>query len=108
MIADRMIIFTIVLSGLVTWLPRIIPFVLAKKFDFPPSLKKFLSFLPMCILTALFVQTLLIPQEKGLPLLNLTQGLASLPTILVAAKTKNLMLTVIVGVLSMAALRFFM
>ena len=105
---NQMILLTILLAGLVTWLPRVAPFILSKKLDFPPVLKQFLSYLPMCILMALFVQNLLIQQKNGLPLLNQENIIASLPTILVGVITKDLMWTVIVGIISMAALRFFM
>lgn len=108
MSANQLILVTIFLAGVVTWVPRVLPFILSKKLSFPPGLKQFLSYLPMCILTALFIQNLLIQQEHGLPLFHQENILASIPTILVGVFTKDLMWTVIVGIISMSALRFFM
>ena len=45
-------------SGIVTWLPRIIPFLLVRKLQLPDVVIRFLSYVPICILTALFVQNL--------------------------------------------------
>ncbi len=103
-----MIVLTIILCGLVTWVPRVVPFVLSKKLTFSKGLNEFLSYLPMCILTALFVQGLLVQQSQGLPTFNNENILASLPTIAVGIVSRDLMWTVIVGIISMAALRFFM
>lgn len=102
-----MIIVTILLCGLVTWVPRVVPFILSKKLTFSKKLSEFLSYLPMCILMALFVQGLLV-QQTGLPTFNSENILASLPTIAVGIISRDLMWTVIVGIISMAALRFFM
>ncbi|WP_314059539.1 AzlD domain-containing protein [uncultured Vagococcus sp.] len=108
MTANKMIVLTIVLCGVVTWVPRIAPFILSKKMTFSKGLNEFLSYLPMCILTALFVQGLLVQQSHGLPTFNSENILASLPTIAVGVISRDLMWTVIVGIISMAALRFFM
>lgn len=106
--ATNMIVLTIFLCGVVTWVPRIMPFVLSKKVTFSKGLNQFLSYLPMCILMALFVQGLLVQQRHGLPTFNSENILASLPTIVVGIISRDLMWTVIVGIISMAALRFFM
>jgi len=36
--------------GLVTWIPRIVPFLFSKKLVFPKPFTIFLSYLPLCIL----------------------------------------------------------
>lgn len=63
-------------------------------------------YVPLCILTALFVQSLLITRTNDFPTVNIENLLASLPTILTAILTKNLMWIVIVGIISMALIRF--
>ncbi|WP_314209078.1 AzlD domain-containing protein [Vagococcus salmoninarum] len=105
---DSQILVIIMLCGLVTWLPRILPFILSKKTEFPKKVNQFLAYLPMCILTALFLQGLFIPRGNSLPSINWETLFASVPTLLIGVLTKNLMWTVIVGIISMAALRFFM
>lgn len=92
--------------GLVTWLPRIIPFVLVRKIRIPDIALRFLTYVPLCILTALFVQNLLIAREGQLPQINYEYLYASIPTILVAIITKNLMWIVIAGIISMSIIRY--
>lgn len=104
---DTELYLMVVLIGcaLVTWVPRITPFILVKKLKLSQKVLEFLAYVPLTILTALFIQSLLIPQESGLPLINVERLIASTPTIATAILTKNLMWIVIVGILSMGALR---
>ncbi|SRR5699024_6282942 len=91
--------------GLVTWIPRILPFVFAKKLVFPEKVKLFLDYLPLCILAALFFQSLLISDDHLLPQLKLEEVIACIPTLLVGIRTKDLMKIVITGVVTMALIR---
>ncbi len=50
---DKYVLLVIIFSGLVTWLSRILPFVLLKKFTLPKIVVNFLSFVPISIMTAL-------------------------------------------------------
>lgn len=100
-------IFLIILGcGLVTWIPRILPFLFSKKLQFSDKFKKFLSFIPMCILIALFTQNLLIVESCKLTSINLENLIASIPTFLVGYVTKSLMWTVVVGIVTMALIRY--
>lgn len=94
-------------SGLVTWLPRIIPFLVVRNIRLPDRLLLFLAYVPVCILTALYVQSLLVQQAGQFPGLNRDYCLASLPTVMTAILTKNLLWVVIVGMFAMAAIRYF-
>ncbi|MCX8650454.1 AzlD domain-containing protein [Gilliamella sp. B2776] len=94
--------------GLVTWLLRVIPFILVRKIQLPEIVIQFLSYIPLCILTALFVQNLFIAKQDEFPELNVEYCLAAIPTIFIAILTKNLMWIVIVGMCSMAAIRYFL
>ena len=93
--------------GLVTWIPRIVPFLFSKKLVFPKSFTIFLSYLSLCILAALLVQNLLIFREGQFPLLKVKEAVACIPALLVGYYTKDLMKIVITGVIAMALLRFF-
>lgn len=95
-------------SGLVTWLPRIIPFILVRKLQLPDMVIRFLSYVPICILTALFVQNLFIVRSGSFPEFNLEYCFAAIPTIIVAQLTKNLMLIVVTGMCAMSVIRYFM
>lgn len=102
------LLLIIIGCSLVTWIPRITPFILTKKLSFSENFTKFLSYIPICILTALVFQSMLEVQSTGFPKLKTLEALASLPTFFVAIKTKDLMKTVITGVVTMALLRLFL
>lgn len=90
----------------VTWLPRVIPFILVKAVTLPTFIMRFLTYIPVCILSALVFESL---YTKGVYMTSidwLNFG-AFLPTLLVAIWTKSLSKTVIVGVITMAILRYF-
>jgi branched-subunit amino acid transport protein len=94
-------------AGLVTWLPRIIPFALSKKIDFPEKLMRFLAYLPLCILTALLVQSVLEYHSGAFPTVKWLELLACLPALLIGLKTKNLIKIVLTGMITIALLRLF-
>ncbi|MBC2260800.1 AzlD domain-containing protein [Listeria sp. FSL L7-0091] len=91
--------------GLVTFIPRVLPFIFVRKLQLPSVVIRYLSYVPLCILTALFVQSLLITNERSFPSINIENLLATLPTIITAILTKNLMWIVVVGIISMAVIR---
>lgn len=98
----------IICCAAVTVVPRILPFIFSKKMNFPKKLNDFLSFLPMCILTALFFSGLFEQKVGQFAQFNVQNVLASIPTLLVAFRTKNLVLTVLVGLATMAMIRAFL
>lgn len=91
--------------GLVTWLPRVIPFLLVRKVHIPQIITDFLSYIPLCILTALLVQSLTLYQKDTWPIMHTEYNLAAIPTIISAIVTRNLMWVVIVGMAAMALIR---
>ncbi|HEM2770090.1 AzlD domain-containing protein [Streptococcus suis] len=99
------ILLIILASALVTWLPRVLPFVLTQNKSLPPKLVKFLSFLPITIIFALTLSSIMDEEVGSLPSLLPVESLALIPTFLVVLRTKNILLAVLVGVLTTAALR---
>ena len=93
--------------ALVTWIPRILPFVLVKNMKLPDVLLRWLAYIPVCILSALVIEGFFV-QEQSIVTLNWLNIVAFIPTLLVALLTKSLSKTVIVGVLTMAAVRYFL
>ena len=91
--------------GLVTWLPRVIPFLLVRKVHIPQIITDFLSYIPLCILTALLVKSLTLYQKDTWPIMHTEYILAAIPTIISAIVTRNLMWVVIVGMAAMALIR---
>lgn len=105
---DKYVLLVMLFSGLVTWLSRITPFILLKKFTLPKIVVNFLSFVPISIMTALWVESLLVQHLGSLPSLNVENILASVPTVISAVISKNLMIIVIVGVVSLGVIKFVM
>ena len=95
-------------AGLVTWLSRIFPFVLLKHFNLPKIVIDYLSFVPITILSALWFSSLFTQHLGHLPSINFDNLLASLPAVLTAILSKNLLLTVLIGILSLAIIQLIL
>ncbi len=87
--------------ALVTYLPRMLPLVLLSRIGLPLWLRRWLSYVPVAVLAALLLPSItmvdgrlfLVPSNKFL--------IVSLPTFLVAARTRSLVLTVSFGIITM-------
>jgi len=99
------ILITILLCGLVTWLSRVVPFAIIKNLTVPNWLIRYLSFVPVAIMTAIFVESLLIYHAGHWPGFDWANIYASIPAILAGILTKNLLAVVMTGIIAMALLR---
>jgi branched chain amino acid ABC transporter len=106
MLSINYILLTILGCAIVTWLSRIVPFVLLKKFDMPKPLVEYLSFVPIVIMSALWFNSLFIQRIGELPEINYENLLASLPTVVSAIISKSLLVIVMIGILSLAIIRY--
>ena len=106
MLSINYILLTILGCAIVTWLSRIVPFVLLKKFDMPKPLVEYLSFVPIVIMSALWFDSLFIQRIGELPEINYENLLASLPTVVSAIISKSLLVIVMIGILSLAIIRY--
>lgn len=88
-----------------TWLPRIIPFIFVKKVQLPDVVLRWLTYIPICILSALVFESLFVDGDRVV-VPDWQSITAFVPTLLVALFTKSLSITVLVGVVSMALVRF--
>ncbi|TVW80821.1 AzlD domain-containing protein, partial [Streptococcus pneumoniae] len=52
---SKYLLLAVVFSGLVTWIPRMIPFILVKYKGLPAIVERFLKFLPVSIIFALIL-----------------------------------------------------
>ena len=91
--------------AVVTWLPRVIPFAIVRNVKLPDVVLRWLAYIPVCILSALVIESL-IDAEGKIVTLEWLNVAAFLPTLMVALYTKSLSKTVVAGVLTMAALRY--
>ncbi|HHX77087.1 MAG TPA: AzlD domain-containing protein [Firmicutes bacterium] len=90
--------------ALVTYLPRFLPlFILAKK-KIPRRLIVWLSYVPAAVLAALLFPGLLLREGRIDISLNNHYLLAALPTFAVALRTRNMIFTIITGMVSILLL----
>ena len=101
--------FLIVGMTLVTFAARYPVLALVSKATLPPTLLAALKFIPPAVLTAIIVPTLLDPVGEGLYFSWSNDFLvAGIMTTVVAWRTKNLLLTLAVGMAALWAWRFFL
>ena len=100
MAINKFILIAILLGFVVSWVPRVLPFVLVKYKGL-----RFLHYLPVSILFALILSSLMTEKIGHLPQFKWMEILATVPTVIVAFKSKNLLYAVIVGIVSMALIR---
>ena len=98
-------ILTILGCGLVTWLSRILPFILLKKFNLSETVLEYLSFVPIVIMSALWFSSLFTQPLGHSPTVTWPNLIASGPTLLSAILSKNLLVIVLVGVCSLGVIR---
>lgn len=99
-------ILLIILGGaIVTFIPRVIPFIVIRNIGLPKIVVKWLSYIPICIFAALIVDSFII-QDNSLLSIDWRVLVAIIPTLIVAILTKSLSVTVIVGIVSMATVRY--
>ncbi len=101
-------VWLIIGCALVTWLPRVIPFIFVRNVKLPDVVMKWLSFIPVCILSALVIENLLDTESGKIVSLDWPVFITFVPTLIIALVTKSLSITVVAGVIIMATVRFFM
>jgi len=98
-------LLAVIFSGLVTWIPRMIPFILVKYKGLPAIVERFLKFLPVSIIFALILSSVVTGKVGNLPQIKWLDFLAIFPTAWVAFRYRNLVGTVLFGVVLIAVLR---
>lgn len=104
---SKLMIVTIVLAAVVTWLPRVFPFILVKYRQLPDIVVRFLKYLPISIIFALLISSLMETQVWSLPRVRWLELVVTVVSLFIALRYKHILLTVLVGVVGMALLRFF-
>lgn len=103
---NNYIFAAILFSALVTWLSRIAPFILVKYRGLPKIVERFLQYLPVSIIFALILSSITNGKVGQLPTFKWLDLIAVFPTIYIAFRYRNLVVTVIFGVVLVAGLRF--
>lgn len=97
------ITYIVIGMALVTYIPRMVPLVVISKVELPKIIKSWLKYIPVSILSTLLTIDLITYEETTFHLNN-QLFLATIPTFLVAIKTKSLLKTVLTGITTMALL----
>lgn len=99
--------FLLILIGtaFVTIAARTLPLVLLSKLDIPEWAMRFLRHIPVAVMASLVALSILTKDEEWLPIAHNPQIIALFPTIIAAIITRSLLITVIVGILSMMAIQ---
>src|SRR5690606_26476644 len=75
--------------ALVTWIPRILPFILVKNMKMPKMVLRWLAYIPVCILSALVIEGFF-EKEEAIVTVQWLNIMAFIPTLFVALLTKSL------------------
>lgn len=104
--AETTILITLVSMAVVTYLPRLIPAWVLRDKQLPAFLMAWLRYVPVAVLAALLLPSLLIEGDRiNFSASNLYLW-AAIPAGLVAWKKKSLFGTVVVGMLVVAIVRW--
>lgn len=88
---------TILGMGLITYLLRLVPFIMAGRRELPPRLVDALRYVPAAVLSAIVAPELFMPQGTLDISLGNERLIAGLVAIVVAWRTRNILLTIVVG-----------
>lgn len=105
---DQQAVFVVMVGMLlVTYLPRLLPVLLFSSRDLPPLIVAWLRFVPVAVLSAMLLPSLILADNQLNLRVNNIYLWAAIPTFLVALKTKSLFGAVIVGMGVVAFFRYF-
>lgn len=97
---------TIIAAGALTYLTRLSSIVLYGKFEMPDQVERALRFVPVAVLSAIFLPELLFLQGELAFSIRNPRLLAGLIATLVAWRTKNVVYTIVSGMLTLWVLQF--
>lgn len=103
-------VWSVIVGGcIVTLLPRVLPITILSKLKLHPKVEEFLMYIPISILSALIaVEVFTVNNKFSIGDGNYIKLLAAVPTLLVTIKKNNLLLTVLVGIISIAVIRLIL
>ncbi len=97
---------TIIAAGLLTYTTRLFPIISYGRFEMPSQVERALRFVPVAVLTAIFLPEMAYIQEELMLSFRNPRLLAGLLAIVVAWRTKNVMYTILAGMLTLWALQY--
>jgi branched-subunit amino acid transport protein len=103
---QKTIFLTILGMMVVTYLPRVLPVWYLSSRSLPPLLTSWLRYVPVSVMAAMVLPSLVIQDQQISVGLDNVFLLAAFPTLLVAWRTKSLFGAVLSGMLVVALMRF--
>lgn len=100
------VLVIIIGSAVVTFIPRVLPLVVLSRLTLPDWGMRWLSNVPIAVMSALVGQELLLANGKLSSFQNNLELFAAIPTFVVAILSRSLIGTVVVGIITMMILRF--
>ena len=97
---------TIIAAGLLTYATRLFPIISYGRFEMPSQVERALRFVPVAVLTAIFLPEMAYIQEELMLSFRNPRLLAGLLAIVFAWRTKNVMYTILAGMLTLWALQY--
>lgn len=97
----------IVVCAVGTFATRVLPIMTMSRFNLPVWLSRWLNYMPISVIAALIGQRILTNNGQFVPVFQNFEILAAALAFLAAAKTGNLLVTVVVGIMSIVAFGFF-
>lgn len=105
---DTKVLLIFLGMAVVTYLPRFLPLALLTRRGVPAKIIRWLDYVPVAILSALLAPGILVEDSALFISLDNSFLLAALPTFACALITRDMFSTVLVGMLSVVALRYFL
>ena len=106
---SQLIIWLMIVSiGLITFAIRFVPIALLSRRNLPVWLKRALAYVPPAVMTAIITPALFFPSGTPNIALDVPRLVAAAIAVLVAWKTRSVLWTIILGMLSLWGLQFFL
>lgn len=90
--------------SLVTAIPRMLPFLVMRNMQISEPVLKWLSYIPLCIFSALIIESFMTNGAEGFQI-HWLELVAVIATLIISLITRSLLWTVILGVVIMALFR---
>ncbi len=99
---------TMAAAGLATFLTRLSFIYLLDKITMPDWFRRALRFVPAAVLSAIILPELVSPNGSVDLSLHNAQLLAGIVAVIVAWRTRNMLLTIVVGMLALLVIQFLL
>ncbi|MFC6171330.1 AzlD domain-containing protein [Loigolactobacillus jiayinensis] len=94
----------IITAAMVAFIPRVIPLLYFSKRKIPVWFNEWMKYIPVALFTALIAKDVFVTSNYTYNAKNLIEIISTILVFLVAAKTKSMLVTVVVGLVAIMGL----